>query len=110
MKKVTYNDKQITFDDLEYKRLDDGYFECMGEDEQGTANAFQAGFNAKAIIGEDIEHLLTEFKITEHENFDGQGKRYTQSIFSDRDAEAMRHLIFKLEEHIRQTDNSDYAF
>jgi len=37
MKKVQLNGKEITFDDLQFKRLSqDGYFECRGEDNDGN--------------------------------------------------------------------------
>lgn len=35
MKKITHSGVEITFDDLEFERLDD-CFECRGEDKQGN--------------------------------------------------------------------------
>lgn len=37
MKTIIFNKEKITFDDLEFQRLNnEGYFECRGEDKNGN--------------------------------------------------------------------------
>ena len=75
----------------------------------GLANAFQCGFNFKQIGG-DIEFLLDEFKSIEKDHFDKLGKKYPNTPVGAETAELMRHLIFKMEECLSQTDNRDLGF
>lgn len=76
----------------------------------GLASAFQAGFNFKSGIGYDIEYLLEEFKEKEPEYFDKEGKCTAILVVSKPMMELMRHLVIKLEEHIKQVDDRDLAF
>lgn len=92
------------------KYLEDyGSFTHEGE-KQSIVDAFQAGYNFKSRLGSDTEILLEEFKEIQPEYFDVYNTAYTKHIPQEFIMELMLHLINKLEEHIKQQDNSDWAF
>lgn len=85
-----------------------GSFTHEGE-KDSIISAFQAGYNFKTKIGVDIEYILDEFRELESDYFDKEGNNYPSYIPQQFIMEMMLHLINKLEEHIKQQDNTDWA-